>query len=565
VAALCLLLGTGMPHAQTQQAKLLAFDGAANDMFGVSVAVSGDTAIVGAFGDDAPAGDSGAAYVFTRAAGVWTLQAKLTASDGAAGDSFGYAVALDGDTAVVGAFSDDAPAGNSGSAYIFTRSGAVWTEQAKLTAADGTGGDMFGYAVALSGDTAVIGAFADDAPAGDSGSAYVFTRTAGVWIQQTKLTASDGTGANFFGFSVGASGDTAVIGAHGNDALGGDAGAAYVFTRTAGVWTQQQKLTAADAAPVDLFGVSVAVNGDTALVGAALDDDMGADSGSAYVFTRTAGVWTQQAKLTASDGAPGDVFGTSGAVDGDAVIVGAYGDDDNGINSGSAYTFTRTGGLWTQQAELTPNDGAAGDNFGYSVALSGGTAVAGAHPHDALGTDSGAAYVFINVGVIDTDGDGVADNDDNCPLVANPDQRDTDSDRVGDACTPFAYPAAGQFVIGNLTPHAGGQTVNFWGAQWLTTNSMSGAVDPGAASFKGFATSATPVCGSAWVSRPGNASPPTTIPEYMAVVVTANVQKTGPNLSGTIAQVIVVKTNPGYSANPGHAGTGQVVAILCGS
>ncbi|MSQ08671.1 MAG: hypothetical protein EXR44_05165, partial [Dehalococcoidia bacterium] len=203
---------------------------------------------------------------------TWTQQQKLTASDGAANDFFGYSVAVSGDTAVVGAWGDDSA---KGSAYVFTRSGSTWTQQQKLTASDGAAIDYFGYSVAVSGDTAVVGAYGDDSY---KGSAYVFTRSGSTWTQQQKLTASDGAANDYFGGSVAVSGDTAVVGAYGDDS---EKGSAYVFTRSGSTWTQQQKLTASDGAANDFFGWSVAVSGDTAVVGARSDDS---SKGSAYMF-----------------------------------------------------------------------------------------------------------------------------------------------------------------------------------------------------------------------------------------------------------------------------------------
>jgi hypothetical protein len=384
-----------------QQAKLTASDGAGGDRFGWVVALSGDTALVGAVTDD---GGQGSAYVFTRSGGVWTQQAKLTASDGAGGDQFGI-VALSGDTALVGAQFDNVGANtNQGSAYVFTRSGGVWTQQAKLTASDGAAGDEFGFNVALSGDTALVGAIGDDVGAnGNQGSAYVFTRSSAVWTQQAKLTASDGAAADLFGDSGALSGDTALVGAFLDDVgANGNQGSAYVFTRSGGVWTQQAQLTAGDGATGDQFGQSVALSGDTALVGAFLDD-VGANGnqGSAYVFIRSGGVWTQQAKLTAGDGAAEDRFGHGLALSGDTALVGSLADDVGVfINQGSAYVFTRSGGVWTQQAQLTASDLSFDDRqFGNHVALSGQTALVGARFDDVgANVDQGSAYVFTGVG-----------------------------------------------------------------------------------------------------------------------------------------------------------------------
>ncbi|MDM8542978.1 choice-of-anchor D domain-containing protein [Desulfococcaceae bacterium HSG9] len=398
-----------------QTVKLTASDAATGDYFGYSVAVSGDTAVVGAYQDDDGGIDSGSAYVFERdngGADNWGQSAKLTASDAAADDIFGFSVAVSGDTAVVGAQYDDDAGSGSGSAYVFERDNGGadnWGQVAKLTAADAAAGDNFGYSVAVSGDTAVVGANYDEDGGSASGSAYIFEKGAG-WTngsgnQTAKLTASDAAAADWFGHSVAVSGDTAVVGAIGDSDAGSNSGSAYVFERDNGGtdnWGQTAKLTAADAAAGDNFGYSVAVSGDTAVVGAYANDDAGTESGSAYVFEKGAG-WTngsvnQTAKLTASDAALGDWFGISVAVSGDTAVVGAYYDDDGGTNSGSAYIFEKgagwTNGSGNQTAKLTASDAAADDIFGFSVAVSGDTAVVGANYDDDGGSTSGSAYVF---------------------------------------------------------------------------------------------------------------------------------------------------------------------------
>ena len=376
-----------------EKAKLTASDGVAYDYFGYSVSLSGDgmTAVIGAFNDDSA---RGSAYVYTRSGSVWTQQAKLTASDGVANDAFGRSVSLSGDgmMAVIGAYADDS---NRGSAYVYTRSGSVWTQQAKLTASDGVANDFFGYSVSLSGDgmMAVIGAYGDDSPEFDRGSAYVYTRSGSVWTQQAKLTASDGVAGDLFGWAVSLSSDgmMAVIGAFGDDSA---RGSAYVYTRSGSVWTQQAKLTASDGVAGDYFGYSVSLSGDgmTAVIVAYGDDDLGSNSGSAYVYTRSGSVWTQQAKLLASDGVASDYFGWAVSLSGDGMmaVIGAYNDDSA---RGSAYVYTRSGSVWTQQAKLTASDGVAGDYFGWAVSLSsdGNTAVIGAYGD---GSYRGSAYIF---------------------------------------------------------------------------------------------------------------------------------------------------------------------------
>ncbi len=390
----------------TQQAQLIATGGAADDFFGYSVALSGDTAIVGAYTDDVGANtDQGSAYVFTRSGTTWTQQAQLTATGGAASDQFGISVALSGDTAIVGAFTDDVGASfNQGSACVFTRTGTTWTQQAQLIATDGAASDLFGASVALSGDTAIVGAKEDDVGASfNQGSAWVFSRIGTKWIgPDFQALAIGGAASDEFGFSVALSGDTAIVGAYRDDVgANADQGSAYVFTRSGTTWTQQAQLIATSGAAGDQFGFSVALSGDTAIVGTPLDDvGVNPDQGSAYIFTRSGTTWTQQAQLTATGGTLDDIFGAAVALAGDTAIVGAR-LDNVGANAdqGSAYVFTRSGTTWTQQAQLTATGGAAGDEFGISVALSGDTAIVGAYRDDVgVNADQGSAYVFTRSG-----------------------------------------------------------------------------------------------------------------------------------------------------------------------
>jgi len=337
-----------------QQAKLTVSDGAANDYFGISVSVSGDTIVIGAYADDGDGTNSGSAYVFVKPSGGWaeaTQTAKLTASDGAAWDNFGDSVSVSGDTIVVVAGYDDDSGSNSGSAYVFVKPDGGWsdaTQTAKLTASDGAANDNFGESVSVTGGTIVAGAYGDDDNGSLSGSAYVFVKPSGGWsdaTQTAKLTASDGTANDHFGISVSVSGDTIVVGApHDND-NGTESGSAYVFVKPSDGWsdtTQTAKLTASDGAVEDNFGWSVSVSGDTVVVGAVDDDANGDGSGSAYVFEKPSGGWsdaTQTAKLADIDGAADDDFGWSVSVSGDTIVVGAPYDDDNGTNSGSAHVY----------------------------------------------------------------------------------------------------------------------------------------------------------------------------------------------------------------------------------
>ena len=370
------------------------------DGFGISVAVDGDTAVVGAYSDGGERPVAGAAYVYTRTGGTWSLQQKLTASDAQYFDDFGYAVAVSGETILVGALLHDGGGlADSGAAYVFTRSGAVWAEQQKLVAGDAGAGDLFGSSLTLDGDTAVVGASSDDTAAGaDAGSAYVFVRSGGVWTQQQKLTAPAAAAGDTFGLGLDLDGTTVIVGAYRKDVgVSADAGAAYVFTQSGTTWSLQQALTSPTAGEGDGFGGSVALRGDVAVIGAYSDDTAaGADAGSAEVWTRGGSVWTQRQQLLAAGGAASDAFGISVGIDAGTILVGAHQDDAaGGVDCGSVYVFTGSGGTWSQQQQLTAAAASGGDALGIGVAIGGGTVLAGAFRDDTVaGVDAGSAYFF---------------------------------------------------------------------------------------------------------------------------------------------------------------------------
>ena len=360
---------------------------------------------------------------------------KLVPSDAQAGP-IGFSVAISGDTAVVGARSDSV----GGATYLFQRDqggAGNWGEVKKLVASDAETNDQFGYSVAVNGDTAVVGAWLEDGGGTSAGAAYVFQRDQGGpnnWGQVKKLTASDAQANDEFGFSVAVNGDTAVVGAPFEDAAGGccdDFGAAYVFQRDQGSadnWGQVKKLTASGAQPGAEFGHSVAVSGDDAVVGAYLERvGLISDAGTAYVFGRDQGGadnWGEVKKLTASDVQAGDNFGYSVAVSGDTTVVGARHEDAGGNTAGAAYVFERDQGgadNWGEVEKLIASDAQTNDQFGWSAAISGDTAVVGARFEDAGGNNAGAAYVYDLLRPMptkqpepgDTDGDGCSDQQEN--------------------------------------------------------------------------------------------------------------------------------------------------------
>jgi len=378
--------------------KLTASDAAWNDEFGRSVAIDGDTVVIGTSWGEA-------AYVFRMTDGGATYDqvAKLTAGDAASRDKFGYSVAIAGDTVVVGAYNDGYTGHSndgSGSAYVFRTSdgGATYAQVAKLTASDAAWNDYFGWSVAIDGNTVVVGAYFKNSY---RGAVYLFrtTDSGATYGQVAKLTAADAAAYDYFGGSVAIDGDTVVVGAYYDGNTGrynsDGLGSAYAFRTTDGgaTYGQVAKLTAADAAAGDRFGWSVAIDGDTIVIGAYGDYSY---RGAVYVF-RTAGgaTYGQVDKLTASDAAWNDEFGRSVAIAGGTIVVGACWDDDAGSKSGSAYVFRTTdgGATYDQVAKLTASDAAADDRFGSSVAIDGDTIVVGAYGDDGAGTRSGSAYV----------------------------------------------------------------------------------------------------------------------------------------------------------------------------
>jgi hypothetical protein len=368
---------------QSTQIKITASDAAADDLFGKAVAVGSNRIVVGAYQDDDNGTDSGSAYIFDLNG---NQLAKIKASDGAASDFFGKAVAVGCGRICVGAYLDNDTANDSGSVYLFDLDG---TQLKKIKPASSTvnTSDYFGFSVAIGSNRIVIGEYNDDPGSVlNAGSAYIYDIN-GILIK--KITASDPEAGDLFGVAVAAGSGRIVVGANGDDDNGSLSGSAYIFDLNG---SQIAKIKASDGANNDAFGRSVAVGCGRIVVGSYQDSDNGLFSGSAYIFDLDG---TQLAKIKASDGGAYDNFGFSVAVGCDRIVVGADDDDDNGTNSGSVYIFDLDG---NQLAKITASDGASTDGFGHSVAVGFDRIVVGSHQDNPASSGSitgyGSAYIY---------------------------------------------------------------------------------------------------------------------------------------------------------------------------
>lgn len=396
-AVLCLNLA---PTLALVENKIIPSKGGDYELFGYSVDLDGNHAIVGAPGRGDIAGNAGSAFIYERKGGKWIEQIKLTKSSGKEWDLFGHSVSISGEYAIVGVPGDDLRLHiDNGSAFIYMRDGENWTEQAKLIASDSPSGAQFGYSVAIDGNYAIIGAAHDG---NSKGSAYIFERNDTNWIQRAKLTGSSGLKSGHFGYSVAIDGDYAVVGEP--DYTTNGTGFAYIFMRKGTKWSQQTKLVASNGEEFDLFGGSVSIDGHNAVVGApghSPKDPFSHRAGVGYVFQRAGARWPQQAILRGIEPGldiPNYAVGTSVSISGSSVILGApasYGPDvPEDKRTGAAYLYSGTGSKWTGVQKLAPRDGIDEDWFGGAVAIDGDCTIIGAHLSDPLGIESGSVYIY---------------------------------------------------------------------------------------------------------------------------------------------------------------------------
>ncbi len=375
---------------------ILADDGKAGDSFGYDVAIDGDTALVGAFKADIDGVmDAGAAYVYVLGDNGWQKQAKLIAEPAFAEDTLGGKVALKNNFAMLGVSRRDDKGKDSGAVVSFEREVNVWKQRHIFTAPDAKSGDAFGQSIALTNNHLIIGAPRNDALGNDVGAAYIYKRENDTWRYQTKITANDGAAGDLFGISVAIDGNTILVGADLHDEKAENAGAVYVYVLKENMWKQEAKLMASDGGKTDIFGVRVAISGNTALVSARRDDieELGADAGSAYIFVRDGSTWTQQVKLTSPDGQADDRFGRGVSLSDDTAIISAMNHDANGSNTGALYVYKKGLGGWHYTSKFVANRSMSDDKFGWNVGLSNGVAIIATPNHDAQGQESGAVFI----------------------------------------------------------------------------------------------------------------------------------------------------------------------------
>ncbi len=392
--------------------KIAASDAADFDSFGLAVAVDGGRALVGSPGFDGTGDNQGAVYLFIATQGGpdgWGEVKKLVPDDPADGDLFGISVGLAGDYAVVGAGAADGTGVDQGAAYIFYRNQGGennWGQFKKLTADDADDDDGFGFAVAIDGDTIIVGADGADGSGTDQGAAYVFSRDLGGpdnWGQAAKLVSGEPGDSNQFGFAVDVDGDYAVVGSPGEDGGGTGRGVAYIFSRDLGgseAWGRIGEFSPSDIPDYTYLGTAVAIDGALAVIGSAWEDNAGTDRGAVHILGRDYGgmdSWGRVKRIVASDEHDNDLFGYSVAVDGDEVLVGAAWARGGGTERGQAYLFTRDEGgtdNWGEVQRLRASDAANEDWFGSAVGIDGTYILAGSPGADGEGADRGAAYVF---------------------------------------------------------------------------------------------------------------------------------------------------------------------------
>ena len=376
--------------------KITASDATRIDQLGWAVSLSGNVAVLGAHYDDEHGDKAGSAYVYRFDGTSWGQEKKLIPSDVSPQDQFGNSVSVAENVIVVGSFADIRGVRNAGAVYVFRFDGADWVETSKLTPSDPVRGRTFGYSVCLCGTRLLIGAPGGNGFGRATGAAYVFEFNGSEWIETAKLIAPDAAMGEQAGISVALAGDLAVVGAWCADDGGRESGAAFIYQFNGSAWVCESRLTAPDAAAHDHFGSSVATDGSVVVVGAPGADLVGTDSGAACAYARDGTTWRLLGKLEADEATRFDRFGEAVAVmDGIVVIGASRADDGRSTPCGAIYLFEYDGSHWSQRAKVNSPDAKLRDNFGYSLAISRSLVLVGSPwSDDAQNMATGSAYIF---------------------------------------------------------------------------------------------------------------------------------------------------------------------------
>lgn len=374
---------------QVSETKLVAPDGDEGDHFGLNTAISGNFVAIGAEYRD----KQGAVYIFEQEDSEWTLTAKFKGRKNA--DHFGSAVSISGPFVAIGAsLSDNVNGDDAGAAYIYGNRDNEWKKIATLLPDDGAERDIFGSSISISGENVIVGAIGDDDVGERSGSTYIFSRQGVDWVQKEKFVDPRGQAHDNFGYSVSIDGNYAIVGSPGFTVSSSGTSSAHIYEFDGHTWANVVELIPNSGSRYDSYGISVSISGEFAAVGANYDDDNGFNSGAVYIYHRENGEWIEFSKLFASDGTNDDWFGEVVSLYRDKLLVSARVDDDHGNGSGSVYIFNFDGVKWVEIQKLTASDAQPRDNFGLRAAISEKHAIIGAWNEDEKGLDAGAAYIF---------------------------------------------------------------------------------------------------------------------------------------------------------------------------
>ena len=450
IALLALLVPASPAVTQSSlafaQTKLIASDAAPYDYFGLSVALTGDTAVVGAYGKSDRASAAGTAYIFMRTGTDWSQRARLGTPSAMAGAYFGASVALNESLVVVGAPYASVAARDAGAVYIFANAAPSWPLQAEILPRDPESLAQFGNALAIDQNTVVVGSPTNDGYGVDAGAVYIFSFDGTTWVQQQKLVATDTAPGDRFGSALALDDGRLAVGAPLHNA----SGAVYIFSFDGTTWVQQQKLVAADTAPGDRFGSALALDDGRVAVGAPLHNA----SGAVYIFSFDGTTWVQQQKLVAADTAPGDRFGSALSLDDGRVAIGAPLHNATGDASGAVSIFDLRDSQWVERAKLVGSDTDAGDRLGWAVDLSYGDVIAGAYGDSVSGPASGAAYVFTDVTAQSTPVTPTSTPSPSATPSATPSLTPSATPSVTPSLTPSATPSVTPSATPSLTPSA---------------------------------------------------------------------------------------------------------------